>query len=115
MAKVKYISAEELKSLLEKKPSLTVCDIRGSGEYNSGHIPNAVNLPIGSFERAFFSEIKDKESIVFHCLSGTRTRMNEAKLMTAPFKNIYILKNGINEWKNLAVKSAVLEVAAEGC
>ncbi len=99
MSKVHYINAEELKSLLLKKPELTICDVRGSGEFNSGHIPNAINLPLGEFERGRFAEIKNKDSIVFHCLSGTRTRMNESKLVTAPFKNIYILKNGISEWK----------------
>lgn len=99
MSKVKYINATELKALLAKKPDMTICDIRGVGEFNSGHIPNAINTPVSNFDRALFTPIKDKDSIVFHCKSGTRTRMNEAKLTTAPFRNIYILKNGISEWQ----------------
>ncbi|RTK99804.1 MAG: rhodanese-like domain-containing protein [Proteobacteria bacterium] len=99
MSKVKYINAAELKALLAKKPEITICDIRGVGEFNSGHIQNAINIPVSSFDRAIFKPIKDKDSIVFHCKSGTRTRINEAKLTTAPFKNIYVLKNGISEWQ----------------
>lgn len=99
MSKIKYINAHELKNILAKSPDITICDIRGVSEFNSGHMPNAINIPISSFERSLFTVIKDKDSIVFHCMSGTRTRMNEAKLTTVPFKNIYILKNGISEWK----------------
>ena len=39
------ISGEELAEQAASESRLTVVDVRSSGEYKSGHIPGAINIP----------------------------------------------------------------------
>lgn len=64
----KNITADELKSMLDKKTKAVVVDTRTAEEYRQGHIPTAVSLPperLGSIAGLL---PKDKKALlVFYC------------------------------------------------
>ena len=48
-------------------------DVRSSQEYRSGHIPGAVNVPVGSISKVA-NKVKQKDTPIFaYCLSGSRS------------------------------------------
>ncbi len=57
--------------LLSQKNILLV-DVREDDEFEAGHIPGAVNLPLSRFHEANFPEDCD---IVFYCRSGYRSQI----------------------------------------
>ena len=60
-----------------KTPGAVLLDVREADEFQSGHIPGAVNLPLSRIERADL----DKSTPIFaYCLRGTRSRQAAAKL-----------------------------------
>ncbi len=71
-------------------------DVRTPGEYNSGHIRNAVNIDV--MGNSFTTEIKnldpDKNYYVY-CRSGRRAVQASQILQQNGFKNVFLLEGGM--------------------
>ena len=56
----------------QRKDDLNIIDVREAGEFSSGHIPGAINVPLSEFAQHLDKIDKDKEQYVV-CLSGARS------------------------------------------
>ena len=56
-------------------PQLTVIDVRTPGEYASGHLPDALNIPLDHIRRALpaLKEAADHGELLVVCASGARS------------------------------------------
>jgi phage shock protein E len=69
-----------------------VIDVRSPGEFNSAHLPNAINLPLGEIETALPRRIKDRNQVLLlHCQSGMRSGMAMKKLRILGYANAFNL------------------------
>ena len=51
-----------------------IVDVRTPREFQAGHLPGAVNLPLAELAERIISEIPDKRTpILLHCASGARS------------------------------------------
>lgn len=100
MAEIKYISANDLQDLYQK-PNLVICDIRESDEFAREHIVGAQNVPLSTLNANTFNHLNEKHIIVFTCQSGNRTQMAANKFKELKIKTVFVLKNGLTEWKNI--------------
>lgn len=94
------ISPEQFNSLISGN-SVQLIDVRTSKEFNSGHIPNAMNIDFFSDE--FVNNINklDKEAPVFiYCRSGNRSGKSVSDFQKAGFKKIYNLEGGFLKWES---------------
>lgn len=66
-------SIEGLKSLL-KDPQAVLVDVRELSEYRSGHIPNAINIPLRTLAHNLDKIDRDRP-IVLYCSTGYRSAM----------------------------------------
>ena len=81
------ISAEDAAGYL--KDDALVIDVRSPGEFNSGHLPAAINIPLDTIDTALPRRVKDKNQIVLlHCLSGARSGMAKDKMKSLGY--VYI-------------------------
>lgn len=71
-------------------------DVRSKGEYTSGSVKGAVNVPLDQLPSQF-SKFKGKQHIVVFCRSGNRSSMAKDILERNGFKNVM---NG-GTWKNV--------------
>ncbi|ULC59070.1 rhodanese-like domain-containing protein [Flaviramulus sp. BrNp1-15] len=95
------ISPEQFNSFISGN-SVQLIDVRTSNEFNSGHIPNAMNIDFFSDE--FVNNINklDKEAPVFiYCRSGKRSGKSVIDFQKAGFKKIYNLEGGFLKWKSV--------------
>jgi phage shock protein E len=90
MKKSGQISA---KDALEKlKDGALVIDVRSPGEFNSGHLPNTINIPLDEIETALPRRVKDKnQTLLLHCASGMRSGMAKQKLKSLGYANVFNL------------------------
>ena len=74
-------------------------DVREQDEYDSGHIPGAVLLPVGTIDETTAAEvIPEKDSTVLvYCRSGNRSKTASSTLAELGYSNIYEF-GGINTW-----------------
>ena len=76
-----------------------ILDVREQDEYDSGHIPGAVLLPVGSIDEDTAAEvIPEKDSAVLvYCRSGNRSKTASSALAELGYTNVYEF-GGINTW-----------------
>lgn len=92
------ITQEEAKEMLNTQ-EVIVLDVREQNEYDSGHIPGAVLLPVGTIdEDTAAAVIPEKDSTVLvYCRSGNRSKTASSALAELGYTNIYEF-GGINTW-----------------
>jgi len=84
------ISAQD--ALEKLNTGALVIDVRSPGEYNSGHLAKAVNIPLCDIETALPKLVKDKNQVVLlHCASGMRSGMAKSKLIGMGYTNAFNL------------------------
>lgn len=90
MKKSGQISA---KDALEKlRNGALVIDVRSPGEFSSGHLPKAINIPLDEIESALPKRVKDKnQMLLLHCASGMRSGMAKSKLIGMGYTNAFNL------------------------
>lgn len=77
---------------------IAVIDVREPGEFAQGHIPGAVNMPLGTLGQAARS-IADKDAPLYvHCLSGGRSSRAVKLLAQMGFTNVTNI-GGINSYR----------------
>ncbi len=101
----KRISMDEAKTLMEKEEGYILLDVRTKGEYESGYIPGAINIPLSDIDEKIISFLPDKsQMILVYCRSGNRSREASDKLSKLGYTNILEI-GGINAWKGEIVKN----------
>ena len=79
---------------------VVVLDVRTSGEFESGHIANSVNIDVeaGSFENEI-SKLDKNAQYAVYCHSGRRSGIAAEMMEKNGFKEIHNLKDGIISWQ----------------
>ena len=95
----KSIDSKTVKEMIDNKEDFILVDIREVDEYNEGHIPTAVLIPLGTIETDFEKKIPDKnKKIVIYCRSGNRTKTAYEKITELGYTDVYDL-GGILDWQ----------------
>ncbi len=89
------ISPEQAYKMMENE-DVVIIDVREYFEYNSGHLENAINIPLDDLEEKINEIDKDKKIIVY-CLSGNRAQIALEILAENGYDNIYTF-GGIKNW-----------------
>lgn len=87
-AMVQSVTCSEMKELV--KDGAVLVDVRTLAEYKSGHLDEAVNLPVETIADTIGNEISDKDTkIVLYCRSGNRSATAGQTLIDMGYKNVY--------------------------
>lgn len=80
------------------KQGATLVDIRSHDEHARKHIQGAVCLPVSELDQ---QKLPSDGVVIFHCLSGMRTRQNANALQAcgSHCTEIYLLEGGLNAWQ----------------
>ena len=92
------VSVSQAFTMIESMPSLVVLDVRTRGEYNSGHIRNAVHIPVSELGGRL-DELNITDDILVYCKSGGRSASASQILVDNGFLYIFNMIGGIDAWK----------------
>ena len=102
-AEYKKITSDEAKKMMETQKVIVV-DVRTLEEYNEGHIPNAISVPLETIENEAEAKLKNKDDLILvYCRSGRRSREAALKLIENGYTNV-IDFGGIKDWNGEVVK-----------
>ncbi len=91
---IKQLAPKEL----DQKKGMMILDVRTNKEYERGHIPGALHVPLSDIGDKIKKLKKDKELVVY-CQSGNRSIWAIKRLMGMGYKNLSNLKGGYVAWK----------------
>jgi len=107
MASTDYVVVNELGRLMKEDSGVTLIDARTPEEFDEGHIPGAINVPI--VDLAEFAKKLSSTSdplLVTMCGSSGRGAKAAAILDSHGVKNILILDGGLKAWKDAGLPVA---------
>ena len=79
-------------ALEQLKQGALVIDVRTPGEFASGHLANAINLPLDEIEAAIPRRVRDKnQALLLHCQSGVRSGVARKKLIALGYPKAFNL------------------------
>jgi len=97
-ANVPTISSDEAREYLTDS-NYQFIDVRTDGEYDSGHIPNSMHIPLHQIQDRMseIDSLKNK-NIIAYCRSGARSSKATKILVEAGF-DVLNLSGGVLSWK----------------
>ena len=100
VATIEQVSVAELKEQMANG-DLQIIDVRRQPEYNSGHVPRALNAPLASLEKSLgpLPLKKDKLTAVI-CAGGYRSSAAASLLQQQGFSNLLNVAGGTSAWVN---------------
>jgi len=99
------VTPEELLAARKSGEKVLVLDVRTPEEYESGHVPGAVNIPhdeLASRVAEVKDEVKKKDAseVVVYCEAGRRAGMAEETLRENGVENVKLLEGHMKQWRS---------------
>lgn len=96
---IKNVNVAQTVQLLNRENAVVV-DVCEPKEFSAGHVPNAINLPLGSLKDRLREIEKHKNRpIVVSCRSGNRSLKGAVLLRKHGFPTVYNLAGGLLAWE----------------
>ncbi|KUO72460.1 MAG: hypothetical protein APF81_03370 [Desulfosporosinus sp. BRH_c37] len=96
------ISASQLDEGIKAKKNWQIIDVREPSEFATGHVPQAINIPLGSVEAQITKIAKDRDVILI-CHTGVRAFTAWQTLVRKGYdlQHLKVLVGGMEQWKSL--------------
>ena len=96
-SKLPQMAIDELRWRIDEGAALQIVDVRRPGEYNNGHAPGAINVPLDHLEAR--SDILDRtRPTAVICASGYRSSAATSLLERQGFTHLTNIVGGTNAW-----------------
>jgi len=94
------VNVEEFQKLIQKKGAQLI-DVRTLGEYNNGHLKDAllINYMADDFKANAFVGLDKSKPVLIYCASGGRSAKSAKIYKEAGFTKVYNLLGGFRAWK----------------
>jgi len=97
--RVREVSTDKVKTMLDKKDSFYLIDVRDKDEFEKGHIEQAVFLSKGWVEAKIHHITENKDAtLVLYCGGGNRSILAADNLKKMGYQNTLSMTGGIKKW-----------------
>ena len=88
------------KRMIDRDPGLFLVDVRTADQYDEYSLQGSVNIPLDELLNAAWVDYLDQDAmdIVFYSNSDIYADQAWALAVQKGYKNLYIMKGGVNEW-----------------
>jgi rhodanese-related sulfurtransferase len=100
-AAIKELSPAEVKKMIDAQEKIILLDVRDKEEFETGYIPDAINISRGMLEFKIDLVIPDKNArIVVYCGIDLRGPLATKTLNDLGYKNAVNINGGLKVWKD---------------
>jgi hydroxyacylglutathione hydrolase len=93
------VEADELAMDIPFDPNIVIIDVRKETEYGSGHVKDALNIPLSNLtDPGSMADLDDKHNMYVHCAGGYRSIIASSLLKREGFHN---LRNVVGGWSKI--------------
>src|SRR5436189_1612014 len=82
---------------LQSMDNVEVLDVRRRGEYEAGHVPHAMNVPLDTLPE-HIAQLDPSKAIAVICASGYRSSTATSILQRHEFRTLYNVAGGTSAW-----------------
>jgi rhodanese-related sulfurtransferase/rubrerythrin len=100
---IKTLGPDEVKAILDEdeKGEFLLLDVRQPMEYEEGHLPGSVLMPLDELESRrdeLYRELYSGRKTIIYCRSGRRSMAAAIALCDLGLKDLHVLEGGLNNW-----------------
>jgi len=92
------LSVAELKASLAQENPWLLVDVRTPGEFSRGHVPGAINVPLGQLEGRLAELESGRGGLFVVCQSGGRSAAASERLVGWGFTQVTNISGGTGAW-----------------
>lgn len=94
------LSADEARKFMASRPrdSYQILDVRQPKEYEQGHLPGALLMPVKEVTSRV-AELDPEKPLLVYCAAGVRSKAACQLLLAQGFKDVYNMSGGIGAWQ----------------
>ncbi len=96
-SKVSYTTSDDLKKTLEQEKNVLLIDLRKNAEFNTGHLPGAINTFLDDLEKKR-KEIPSGKKIILYGTDGISAFKGAVRLFDLGIFNVLALSDGFDSW-----------------
>ncbi len=85
-------------AVLKERDDVVVLDVREQWEYDEGHIPGVVHIPMNNIPMVL-DQIPTDKTVIVTCRSGNRSDQVTAYLRQNGFDKVHNMSGGILSWQ----------------
>jgi rhodanese-related sulfurtransferase len=98
---VDHVSVQTLADwIIQGKSDFRLVDLRNEMDFMEYHVPSAENVPLSGLDQ---TNLQHNEKIVLYSDGGIHSAQAWMLLVAKGFKGVYILRGGLEEWKDQIV------------
>lgn len=83
-----------------KQNNHVLIDVRTVGEFKTGHLPNAKNIPLNEVANKL-SKIPKNKTVILVCQTGNRSNFAAKTLKQAGYEDVINLTGGTSRWQRM--------------
>ena len=83
---------------LAERTDVVILDVREQNEWDAGHIPDALFIPMSEIQGRL-SEVPKDKTVIVQCRSGSRSSQVTDFLQQQGFTNVRNMSGGLNAWQ----------------
>lgn len=91
------VTVAEAQALLDANVALVIVDVRTSEEYVSGHLENAILLPVSELADRL-DDLSPEDELLIYCRTGNRSTTAMNILAANGFTQLFHMHEGITAW-----------------
>ncbi|MEE9440022.1 MAG: rhodanese-like domain-containing protein [Saprospiraceae bacterium] len=97
--KCSQISTDEYKAFVKSADeNYILLDVRNNSEFEEGHIPGAINIPLHQLRNSI-GQLDCQKKIIIYCQKGLRGYVGRLILKNNNYKNVVSISGGYKIWK----------------
>ena len=100
MGGAQRISSRVARMMLKSNEITKVIDVRTKTEYDIGHHPGSVHVPLGSLNAAAMRGTRKDTGILVYCNTGQRARAGAELLRDLHYTNVYYISGPYTSLKS---------------
>ncbi len=98
---VDKMAVKELQRLLKEDGAVTLIDARTAEEFDAGHVPGAINVPIADLTAYARNRGTDSDGLVVTMCGSAGRGEKAAKILDSEgMKNVQVLEGGLKAWRD---------------
>lgn len=105
---VPEMDVTQASKVLHAAGNARLIDVREKGEWDEGHVPEAIHVPRGYLELRIENAVPDKTApVILYCAGGIRSLLAGKTLRDMGYSNVTSVKGGFGAWKDAGLPFVV--------
>lgn len=98
MASIREITSAEAKTNKDRGIHAVYLDVREPKEWNLGHLPGAVHIPLGFVAERAAGLVPRDAAVIIYCATGNRSKVACDALQRLGWADVVSMAGGIRDW-----------------